>query len=446
MIKRTLAVIAACLLANAAVVTAQDAKGQHEILQQTKTAGLRINDHPQAQWFPDAGLGLFVHFGLAAIDGGIDLSWGMRANKSWDDGELPPTKYWALADGWNPRKFNPDKFIRQAKEAGFKYAVFTTKHHDGYTMWPSKYSDFGVGQKMGGRDLVKEFTDACHKYGLKCGLYFSPPDWYFDREYISFGKKGNLYYDYNHNFVEKLPSKPKGWNEKRKAMIKNQLEELLTDYGRIDLLFFDGGQAEVSNDWVRELQPGIVINRRNKQPGDYNDSEGALPTKRFYGWFETNDTCWPSNKWSYSTCSPMDTGEDVIEKLVKVRAWGGNYLANVGPAPDGSIPKEALEAWKEIGKWMKHSGESIYGTTAGTWPESCNTPMTVKEDDGVFYLHAFPNKQGAIKVWNLEKKPQKAILLRTGEEIPFEYSDATLSLKIFPQERTRQVDVVKVIF
>ncbi len=444
-LKRIVSVISTCLLMNA-VVVAQDAQGQHTILQQTKTQGQRVNNHPLAQWFPDAGLGLFVHFGLAAIDGGIDLSWGMIANKSWDDGELAPTKYWAMADGWNPRKFNPDKFIRQAKEAGFKYAVFTTKHHDGYTMWPSKYSDFGVGQKMGGRDLVKEFTDACHKYGIKCGLYFSPPDWHYDRDYIHFGKKGSLYYDKNHNLVEKLTRKPEGWDKKRQEMIKNQLEELLTNYGRIDLLFFDGGQAEVSNDWVRELQPGIVINRRNRQPGDYNDSEGTLPEKRFYGWFETNDPCWPSRRWSYSNSDHMDTGEEVIEKLVRLRAWGGNFLANVGPAPDGSIPPEALKAWKEIGHWMKYSGESIYGTRAGTYPESCNAPMTVKEDEGVFYLHAFPNTQGTIKVRDLEKKPGKAILLRTGEDIPFEYSDGTLSLRIPPAKRTRLVDVVKVIF
>lgn len=427
------------------------ANAQHEVLgQEQKTSAAqprtRINTHPDAQWFPVDGFGLFIHFGLAAVDGGMDLSWGMRGNKSWEDGEMPPVDYWALADKWNPVNFNADEMIRLAKDAGFKYAVFTTKHHDGYTMWPSKYSEFGVKQKMGGRDLVKEFTDACHKYGLKCGLYFSPPDWYYDRNYISFGKKGDLYYDKYHNLVERIPSKPAGWDDKRKEMIKNQIEELLTQYGRIDLLFFDGGQAEVSNDWVRELQPGIVINRRNRQSGDYDDSEGSLPSKRFTGWFETNDTCWPSNKWSYSTSDYMDSGEDVIEKLVKLRAWGGNYLANIGPAPDGSIPPEALQAWKEIGAWMKYSGESVYGVTGGTWPEKCSTPMTVKEKENAIYLHSFPGKHGPVKVRDLEKKPRKAVLLRTGDKIPFEYSDGELSLRIPPQLRTRYVDVVKVVF
>lgn len=124
-----------------------DSQGQHALLNQLDLKIPIPNHHPLAQWFPNAGLGLFVHFGLSAIDGGIDLSWGMRANKSWEDGEMAPVDYWAMADGWNPKNFKPDKWVKQVKEAGFKYIVFTTKHHDGYTMWPSKYSDFGVKQR-----------------------------------------------------------------------------------------------------------------------------------------------------------------------------------------------------------------------------------------------------------------------------------------------------------
>ena len=419
-----------------------DSQGQHALLNQLDLKIPIPNHHPLAQWFPNAGLGLFVHFGLSAIDGGIDLSWGMRANKSWEDGEMAPVDYWAMADGWNPKNFKPDKWVKQVKEAGFKYIVFTTKHHDGYTMWPSKYSDFGVKQKMGGRDLVKEVVDACHKYGVKTGLYFSPPDWYFDREYISFGWKDGKYYNQRHELVDKLPRKPAGHDAARKQMICNQVKELLTNYGRIDLLFFDGGQAEVSNDSVRKWMPGIVINRRNKQRGDYGDSEGMLPETRFTGWFETNDPCWPSRRWGYSNSDRMDSGDDVIEKLVRLRAWGGNFLANVGPAPDGSIPPEALEAWKVIGKWMKHSGESIYDTRGGGYPETANLPVTVKDD--AIYLHAFPDFQSTITVKEMKKRPVKAILLCTGDEIEFEYENETFRLSIPDKLRTRQVNTVKV--
>ncbi len=421
-----------------------DSKGQHTVLNQSKFGQPLSNKHPLAQWFPDAGFGLFVHFGMSAVHGGIDLSWGMIGNKSWEDGEIAPTEYWKLADKWNPVKFNPGKWVKLAKKAGFKYVVFTTKHHDGYTMWPSAYSDFGVKQKMKGRDLVKEVVDACHKYGLKVGLYFSPPDWYYDRKYINFGKKNGKYYNLNHELVTSLPSRPEGYRQKRAEMIRNQVKELLTNYGRIDIMWFDGGQGEVSNDWVRELQPGILINRRNKQKGDFNDTEGVLPTQRFTGWFETNDPCWPSRRWGYSNSDRMDSGDDVIEKLIRLRAWGGNFLANVGPAPDGSIPKEALEAWKVIGKWMEHSGESVYDTRGGGYPETANQPVTVKEQENVIYLHAFPDFQSTIVVKAMKKKPVKAVLLRTGDEIDFQYEDDVLRLSIPGKLRSRQVDTVKV--
>lgn len=437
-------IIILCLMLIPTILLAQtkDSQGQHALLQQSNSKLPLPNNHPLAQWFPDAGLGLFVHFGMAAVHGGIDLSWGMMGNKSWEDGELAPTEYWKLADKWNPVNFNPDKWVKAAADAGFKYVVFTTKHHDGYTLWPSKYSDFGVKQKMNGRDLVKEVVDACHKYGLKTGLYFSPPDWYYDRKYIGFGKKDGKYYNLNHELVTSLPPKPAGHQEARTKMIKNQVEELLTNYGRIDMMWFDGGQAEVSNDWIRELQPGIVINRRNKQRGDFGDSEGVLPEERFTGWFETNDPCWPSRRWSYSNSDRMDSGDDVIEKLVRLRAWGGNFLANVGPAADGTIPEEALEAWQVIGKWMKHSGESIYDTRGGGYPETANQPVTVKED--AIYLHAFPDFQSTITVKDMKKKPVKAVLLRTGDEITFQYENGVLRLSIPGKLRSRQVDTVKV--
>lgn len=418
-----------------------DAKEQHKALRQDRFQNIQANTHPMAQWFPNAGLGLFVHLGISSVHGGMDISWGMKANKPWEDGEMPPVEYWKLADSWNPKKFHPDKWVKAAAKAGFKYIVFTTKHHDGYTMWPSEYSDFGVKQKLGGRDLVKEFTDACHKYGVKVGLYFSPPDWRFDADYMNFGYNGK--YNKFHQKVSNIPPMPEEHKQKRTAMIQNQVKELLTNYGRIDLIWFDGGQGEIPNDEVRRLQPGIVINRRNKYPGDYGDTEGVLPQYRFTGWFETCDPCWPSRRWAYSHSDRMDSGDDVIEKLVLLRAWGGNLLANVGPDSEGNIPQEALEAWKVIGKWMKHSGESIYGTKGGNYPEKANQPVTIKGN--AMYVHAFPDFQSTIKIQDVNQTPVKAILLRTGEEICFTYKSSTIELSIPGKMRSRQVDTVKII-
>ena len=422
------------------------AEAQHTILgQNASQAGVSTsvrNTHPDAQWFPRAGFGLFIHFGISSVHGGIDLSWPMLANKSWEDGEITPTEYWALADRWNPKHFDADKIVRLAKKAGFRYIVFTTKHHDGYTMWPSKYSDFGVGQKLKGRDLVREFTDACHRHGIKVGLYYSPTDWRFDAPYMNWDYSGQHILDVNHHEIDKLPEKPAGHDQTRRERAANQVRELLTQYGRVDLLWFDGGNREITNDEVRSLQPGIVINRRNGEPGDYGDSEGALPSKRFTGWFETCDPCWPSRWWSYSTSDRMDSGADVIEKLIILRAWGGNFLANVGPAPDGSLPPEAVQAWKEIGQWMEHSGESVYDVTGGSFPERHNQPTTLK-GDSVMYVHAFPNFHKAIELQDIPAAPKTATLLRTGDSVAFDYDGHTLRLQIPPHLRTRWVDTVK---
>lgn len=399
------------------------------------------NTHPDAQWFPEVGFGLFIHFGLAAVDGGIDLSWGMYANKPWEDGEITPADYWKLADQWNPIKFNADELVLNAKKTGFKYIVFTTKHHDGYTLWPSQYGSLGVKQKMKGRDLVKEFTDACHKYGLKVGLYYSPPDWLFDANYINWDYSGKSIMDIHHKKINQLPLKPSGHDQNRRKMVANQMRELLTQYGRIDLFWLDGGNGEISNDEIRKLQPGIVINRRNAEPGDYGDSEGTVPNKRFTGWFETCDPCWPSRWWSYSTSDRMDSGADVIEKLIILRAWGGNYLANLGPCGDGSLSSEALQAWKEIEKWMSHSGESIYNVTGGSFPEGANQPTTLKND--TIYVHAFPNFHKKIILKNIAHSPKNVKLLRTDSDIPFTFINGEVWIHIPAVLRTRMVDTVR---
>lgn len=424
------------------------AAAQHTILgQNSAQAGVSVsvrNTHPDAQWFPETGFGLFIHFGLSAVHGGIDLSWGMYANKPWEDGEISPANYWKLADQWNPISFSAEEIVVNAKRTGFKYIVFTTKHHDGYTLWPSRYGNLGVKQKMNGRNLVREFTDACHKHGIKVGLYYSPPDWYFDAQYMNWDYSGKTIMDINHLEIPQLPVKPAGHDQERRTMVANQMRELLTQYGRIDLFWFDGGSGEISNDEIRKLQPGIVINRRNGEAGDYGDSEGALPNKRFTGWFETNDPCWPSRWWSYSTSDRMDTGADVIEKLVILRAWGGNFLANIGPRADGSIPGEALQAWKEIEQWINHSGESVYNVTGGSFPEKANQPVTIKQD--TMYIHTFPNFHKKIILKEIESSPKQATLLRTGASIPFTFSNGEVNIQIPAFMRTRMVDTVKLIW
>jgi len=416
------------------------ASAQAQALKQAgEPKSVSSNTNPAAQWFPDAGLGLFIHWGLAAVDGKGDLSWAMMANKPWNDGTVTPNEYYAVTNRWKADRVNYDETLAAAKAAGFTYAVMVTKHHEGFTFLPSAFGDLGTKYTFGGRDFVREFVAACRKHGLKVGLYYSPPDWWFDREYKSFSMRGGPKLGMDHQLVTLQP-KPKDHDAKRAEYVRGQVTELLSNYGQIDLIWFDGGHGEIPNVEVRRLQPGIVINRRNGGGGDYGDSESKLPAKRFTGWFETCDTCWPSHKWSFVLNQSYDTAPEVLEKLVKLRAWGGNLLADVGPMGDGTIPEPALAAWKEMSAWMAHSGESVIGAKAGPWPAEVNAPVTTRE--AVAYVHFLPEFKGEV-VWTNAPKAVAARLLRTKDSIPLRYDGGNLHLAVPESLRTTNVDVVK---
>lgn len=444
------------------------AQGQAAALGQSQIRPGSRNTHPDAQWFPDAGLGLFIHWGVVSTRGSGDLSWCMLANKPWRDQTITPNQYYGTIRDWKPDAMNYDRMLEAAKKAGFQYAVMVTKHHDGFTLWPSKAGDLGTKTTFGGRDFVREFTTACRKHGLKVGLYYSPPDWWFDRHYKNFNYRGKPAYDMDHQPTTRPPY-PKDHQTKRVALVKQQVTELMSNYGKIDLLWFDGGGREISNDEVRKLQPGIVINGRNRGGGDYGDSEVTLPAKRFRGWFESCVTCWPSRKWAYTEEYGFDDAKLALTKLVLLRAWGGNLLANLGPQGDGSVPTEALDCWSTMGTWMKHSGESVIGTQGGPWPEQANVPITTRT--GKAYLHFLPRlpdryphtpadeKKFALTkqimpslpqpthtaIWKKAPRPARVTLLRTGKELPFRYEQETLTVELPTELRDdSQIHVVRV--
>ena len=201
-------------------------------------------EHPDAQWFPEAGLGLFMHFGISSVRGEGDISWSMMKRNSATLAEIngrygiyavqtnpSPARYWEQAKDFKADKFDPVKILSAAKKAGFKYAVLTTKHHDGFALWPSKHGDFNIGKYQPGRDIVKEYVEGCRKTGMKIGFYYSPPDWYFNRDHMSFNygnKKPDL--DIHHKPCE-LPERSEeecqAWDAKYRAYVKGHVEELL---------------------------------------------------------------------------------------------------------------------------------------------------------------------------------------------------------------------------
>lgn len=394
--------------------------------------------HPEAQWFPRVGLGLFIHWGIASVHGKLDLSWGMMYGTGYDTGfsgknKVTPNQYWALADGFKAEKFSPYQYLKAASDAGFDYAVFTTMHHDGYTLWPSKFSEFGVHTHLGGRDLVEEYVQACRKAGLKVGLYLSPCDWYFDRLYKDFNARKLTDQDrgcplgLNHEPLETLPVMPDEHKERMQALLLGRVEELLTRYGRIDLLWFDGGEKDPELiKFVREIQPHIVVNSR-KGPGDFNCTECRLPTEKFTGWFEMPH-CWIESNvegtfsesgtadiWGYLDNEEYRPTTWMLTQLARLRTWGGNLLINISPRPDGSLPDVVYQRFEETRQWMQHSGNAIRDITPGTYPKKSNAPVTIR--DNIWYVFVHPGMADDIYL-KLDRRPSSVRVLRTGKSIP----------------------------
>ncbi|MBL8992376.1 MAG: alpha-L-fucosidase, partial [Spirochaetia bacterium] len=326
------------------------------------------NDHPHAAWFAEAGLGLFIHWGLSSVRGECDLSWGMMKREAHHHRQaalrhglpaaqitMTPADYWEQKKGFLADRFDPVKILTAAQKAGCRYAVLTTKHHDGFTLWPSAFGELGVAGILPGRDLVKEYIDACRKTGLKVGLYFSPPDWHFDRHHMSFhygGAKPDL--GIHHESVT-LPVLSAAEKESRleafRKMTRGQVEELLTRYGQIDVLWFDGaGHDAISTERLRELQPKMLFNPRAHGVGDFDTSECAFPKTRHSGWWEYCHLL-ADGGWGYLNHEIYKPLGWLLGEFAKARSWNGNFLPNVCPDLHGQLPDvfyqrmSALEAW-----------------------------------------------------------------------------------------------------
>jgi alpha-L-fucosidase len=421
--------------------------GQHQqigVKSQEVPQPFRRNGHPDAQWFPRAGFGLFIHWGISSVDGRIDLSWGMMTNTPWDKGafKLTPNQYFALAERFQPDRYDPHKWLKAAKEAGFQYVVLTTRHHDGYALWPSKVSDFSTATHMRGRDLVRDYVEACRDNGLKVGLYYSPPDWHYNREWMAFNwrENGEPYLGLDHQPMtepKRSPEETKAWDRKYKDYIRSQVEELLTRYGRIDLLWFDGGPEAISIERIRELQPGVVVNPRMHGHGDFTTAEVGFPKERPQPWWEMC-AIW-NGAWGYLKQEQYVSTAWMLEQLSRVRSWGGNYLINIGPRPNGELPDVAYERFRELGAWMKTNGVAVLDVEGGPWPERCNVPVTTKGKH--FYFLAPPHFNEPI-VLKASPKPRKLTLMGSAEVIDAHYENEVLTFQLKPTQQSGLVDVV----
>jgi alpha-L-fucosidase len=370
-------------------------------------------------WFHAARFGMFVHWGHSSQQG-IELSWPMVGGVFAlpESKPVPVDQYHSTAATFDPQRFDARKLARLAKRCGMHYAVLTTKHHDGYAMFDTKTSDYSVMQSLYGRDIVRQLVDAMRAEGIRIGLYFSLADWHHP-DYPAFTQA-----DVPYQFPRWKAPDPERWPRFLETMFA-QMRELLTNYGQIDLLWFDGGWERTPEEWrtrefhemIRELQPDIVINDRLPGFGDYSTPEQFVPPKPPEGTWET---CLTMNEsWGYQ---PSDTkyksARQLIHTLCEVAGKGGNLLLNVSPMGDGRLPPEQQERLEAIAIWMSRNSDSIAGTKPGLEPWQFYGPSTRR--DGTVYLHALMRPYESLTVRGVHIKRVKSVrALSTGAGLRF---------------------------
>lgn len=381
------------------------------------------------KWWTDARFGMFIHFGLYAAP----------ARHEWvkNNERLTNEQYQKYFDVFNPDLYNPKDWARMAKEAGMKYVVITAKHHEGFCNWDSKYTDYKVTNTPFGRDILKEYVEAFRAEGLKVGFYYSLLDWHHPDYTI----------DSNHPQRQDSDSAYVRLNKGRdmnkyREYIKNQVRELLTNYGEISIIWFDfsfpGKNGKGRNDWdsenllklARSLQPGIIVDDRldlqNVEGGwDFTTPEQVKVTK----WPEYNgkkvpwETCQTfSGSWGYYRDeNTWKSTPQLLELLIESVSKGGNLLLNVGPTARGTFDPRAQERLKAMGEWMKLNNRSIYGCTEAPvdFTAPANTLLTYNPVTKRLYVHLLDYPMGNLILKNMADKVKYIQFLHDASEIRY---------------------------
>jgi alpha-L-fucosidase len=377
---------------------------------------------PSTDWFRDVGFGMFVHWGHSSA-AGRELSWPMVGGVSvlpFSDA-VPVEEYQATAATFCPERGAARDWVRRAAAAGMGYVVFTARHHDGFSMFDSQHSDFSVAKGPYGGDIVGELVAAAREEGLRVGLYYSLSDWHHP-DYPAFRDSDRPY-----QLVLYPRPAPEAWDRYLEYLF-GQITELLTNYGPIDLLWFDGGWERSAHEWrtsdlhdlIRRLQPDVLINDRLPGFGDFDTPEQFVPAQPPARAWESCITM--NSTWGYC---PRDTGykpvEELVQRLCEVRAGGGNLLLNVSPRGDGSLPHEQVERLDAIAQWMQRHRRSIVGATPGLEPWQFAGPST-KVDTSVL-LHLFGRPFGPVRVRHVPiRAVKRATHLASGTELSFTMS------------------------
>lgn len=368
-------------------------------------------------WFDTARFGMFVHWGHSSQQG-WELSWPLVGGVFSLPfcSNIPVDEYHSTARTFNPQNYEPHEWANQAKRLGMQYAILTTKHHDGFAMFHTQQSDFSIQRSLYGKDIVREFIDAMRSVGIRIGLYFSLIDWHHP-DYPAFTEADKPYV-----FGQYRQPTAEQWERFTQFMF-GQVRELLTNYGKIDLLWFDGGwertpeqwQAQALHDMIRSLQPEILINDRLPGFGDFDTPEQFIPPQPpARAW----ETCMTINEsWGYNSADThFKSARQLIHTLCEVAGKSGNLLLNVSPMGDGQIQPELLLRLAVVETWMDGNRESIIGTQPGLEPWQFYGTSTRKGDR--IYLHLLMKPYDTISVRGVPIKRIKSVcVLADGTEL-----------------------------
>jgi alpha-L-fucosidase len=403
-------------------------------------------------WWRDAKFGMFIHWGPCTV-GDREIGWGRKANRPWDISgvQTPRTTdpdYDAYYKRFNPVRYDADAWVRLAQQAGMKYMVLIAKHHDGFSQFDSKLTDHDIMATPYGRDIVGQFVDACHKHDMKAGLYYSTRDWHH-------------------------PDYLVGDNAKYDAWYRGQVEELLSNYGKIDVMWFDHVGGRDWGKWkfdelfamLHRRQPGLIVNNRAAAfcgpatPGDRGPASPEL-ARLVRGDFDTPEQQigamnlardWEScmilsptpehDGWSYRSTGKTRPLDECIRMLASAASGGGNLLLNFGPDQFGEFRPEEVAIARGMGAWLRRYGPAIYGTrggpfTNGAWGGSTHRGSTV-------YLHMFDGPADVLRLASLAQTITAARVFPSGEAVEFTQGPRGVDVTVPERLRAKPVTVVE---
>jgi alpha-L-fucosidase len=376
----------------------------------TRASGGPPPDHERRiEWWREAKFGMFIHWGLYSLLGRQE--WVMAIE------DIPVNEYEKLAKRFEPQPNAARAWARLARETGQKYMVMTTKHHEGFCMFDSKLTDYCAPRQGPGRDLVREYVDAARAEGLRVGFYYSLMDWHHPD-----GIRAQNDEAARKRFVD---------------YIHGQIRELLTNYGKIDILWYDvafplnaeGWQSEKMNKMALELQPDIIVNNRNWLAGDFSTPEQTVEATK--GDWESCMTL--NDSWGYTAADDnWKSPQRVVRNLVECARDGGNYLLNIGPKPDGSVPEPSVRILSTAGKWMQKNGSAIYGAQKCRFRFGNTADYTRKGNTLYTHVHFWPGD--TVTVGGIRTKVKSARLLASGKDVRFTQQGSQLIFSGLPAQ------------